>query len=333
MYPSAGVVGQFQNVTTYEGDITIRNNATFLIENCQFNLTGKLIIRDTAEVIFRNATFISNWNTSEVPEKVGANPWRTRHVIVENQAKLTVLDSDLIFSATYPWHGEYHGCLLLYDQATANITESKVTYANGPGDFMYVYNDSKLWIRDVMISTNAPENVYGYEYPKSGLVTFGRSEVEVQNSTFDEICIMENCSVIFCNLNAGSFTIYDNSGVNIIDSTISQVDVWGKPNSNVWLTDTTLETLVAHPNSKVWLYNSSVKEIHVSEKANVWVVWDLPLLGQVAVPYAWAPYIFPVIALVIASIVIVAVFFLIRRKRVLKNKLRQVALAPMNKTE
>ena len=40
---STDVVDQFQNVTIHEGDIIVGNNDTFLIENCQFNLTGKLI--------------------------------------------------------------------------------------------------------------------------------------------------------------------------------------------------------------------------------------------------------------------------------------------------
>ena len=317
---STDVVGQFQNVTIHEGDITVRNNATFLIENCQFNLTGKLIIRDRAEVIIRNATFISNWNSSEEIEKIGAHPWRTRHVIVEKQAKLTVLNGELIFSASlYPWHGEYHS-LILYDQATVNVTESKVTYVNGDGDYIYAYNDSRLWIKDVTISTFKPENPT-YQpptYPKSGLVASGRSEVNVKNSTVDEVYVEGNCTVNISNSNVEHFeTFNDSSGVNIIGSTISRLEI-SDPNSNVWIIDTTVKELTARY-SKVWLHNSSVKEIHIY-KAKVWVVWDLPLFGQVAVPHAWAPYVFPVIALVITSIVIVAFFFLIRRKRGVKSK-------------
>lgn len=346
---STAVVGQFQNVTIHEGDITIGNNATFLIENCQFNLTGKLIIRDRAEVIIRNATFISNWDTSEVPEKLGANPWRTRHVIVERQAKLTVLNSELIFSATYPWHGEYHS-LILYDQATANMTESKITYANGRGDYIWACNDSELWIKDVTISTFKPENPwYSPLHPKNGLVIAGESQVEVQNSTLDIVCIGTvyeggTSTVNLLDSNIELFETHnDSSAVNITDSSISQLTIYG-PNSNVRLVNATLDELIASGSSKVWLIdsgakkvsvvsgsrvwllNSSVKEIYKGEKAEVWVVWDLPFFGQVAVPHAWAPYIFPVIALIITSIVIVAVFFLIRRKRGVKSKLGVIPL-------
>lgn len=260
-----------------------------------------------------------------------ANPWRTRHIIVENQAKLTVVNSELIFSATYPWHTEYHA-LLLYDHVTANITKSKVTYVNGKGDAIYAFNYSKLWIKDVTISTHKPENMYSpYRYPKSGLVTFGRSEVEVQNSTIDEVYALGDCTVDFSNSNVEYFdTTHDSSRVNITDSTISQFEIYG-PDSKVWLTNTTIGTLMARSNSKiwlihcvaeivnaidksgVWLLDSSVKEIVHTNR--VWIVWEWPLFGQITVPYDWAQNILPVFALTIALIAIIVLLFLRRRKR------------------
>ena len=308
----AYTVKESENLTIHEGDITVGNNDTFLIQDCQFNLTGKLIIKDRAEVVIHNATFISNWNTSEVPEKSGTQPWRTRHIIVANQAKLTVLNCELIFSATYPWHAEYHS-VLLYNHATANITKSRVTYVNGKGDFVYAYDDSKFWIEDATISTHKPENVYGYEYPKSGLVTTGQSEVEVRNSTFDEMHIEGNCSVVFSNVNAEYCgMINDSSKVNVIDSTISKFDIYG-PDSNVWLTDTAAKELIVRGNSKVWLHNSSVKDILGENR--VWVVWNWPLFGPIAVQYAWTPYILPVITSIIILIAIATLLLLMRRRK------------------
>lgn len=328
-------VGHFQNVTVHEGDLIIGDNATFLIENCQFNLTGKLIIEDRAEVVICNATFISNWNTSEVPEKFGTEPWRTRHIIVENQAKLTVLNSELILSATYPWHGEYHS-VLLYGHATANITKSKVTYVNGPGDCIYAYNDSKLWMKDVTLSAFTPETPW-YEhlqYPKCYLLAYYRSEAEVQNSTIDRAYVNGNCTVHFFDSNAEYFEGHS-SRINITDSSMSQLMFWG---SNVWLTNTTIGTLTSRTNSKirlihcvaeevsagdkseVWLLDSSVKELH--GKSRVWVVWDWPLFGQVSIPYTWAPYVVPVIAIALASplIAIMALLFLRSRAHVCIRK-------------
>ncbi len=311
---SSDVCSLFQNVTIHEGDLTIEDNATYLIENCQFNLTGKLIIKDKAEVIIRNAKLISNWNTSEVP-KMHASMHRTEHIIVENQAKLTVLNSELIFSAPYPWQRTYRS-LLLYDQAIANLTKSKITHSvNGKGDYIYAYNDSRLWIKDVTMSTYKPEDGF-YDYPKSGLVTFDRSEVEVQNSTFDYIFIGGNCSVSFYNLNAERCEMTrDSSRVNIINSTILKLAILSS-DCNVWVTDATVELVRIPGNSNVWLHNSSVKKIYVGEKAKVWIVWDWPLFGQVTVPYAWTPYIAPaiVVALTVTSITVIYLFFLRRRK-------------------
>jgi hypothetical protein len=314
MNSPSNVFDHFQNVSVHEGNLTIGDNTTFLIENCQFNLTGRLIIKDSAEVVIRNATFISNWNTSEVPEKSGSQPWRTRHIIVENQAKLTVLNSELILSAAYPWRTEYHS-LLLYDHVTANITKSKVTYVNGGGDFIYTYNDSRLWIKDVTMSTHKPENVYGYEYPKSGLVTSGRSEAEVQNSTIDGVHADGNCTINFSNSYVELIeTTHDSSRVNITGSTISQLEI-NSLDSKFWLTNTSIEQLVVRPNSKVWLNNSSVKKIVGEDR--VWVVWDWPLFGQVSIPYTWTPYIVPIVVILLASTLIatIALLFLRSRKR------------------
>jgi hypothetical protein len=312
----------FQNSSIHEGNLTIGGNATFLIENCQFNLTGKLIVKDAAEVIIRNATFISNWNTSEEPERGGGGTEyrRTRHLIVENQAKLTVLNSDLILNTSYPlgdprrWVSH---AFILYDQAIMNITGSKIIYTNGNGDVIYAYSTSKLWMRDITMSTFKPENTYDTNYPKSALVTYDRSEAEVQNSTIDEVGVYGNCTVNFSNSSVEYFqTMSDSSRVSITDSTISQLRIFG-PDSKVWLTNTSIEELVVRGNSKVWLHDSSIKE-NWGWKSRIWVVWDWPLFGQVSIPYTWAPYIVPVIVTAITSTLIaitVAFLFLRRRKR------------------
>jgi len=311
---SVEMISQFQNVTVYEGDITVQGNATLVIEDCEFNLTGKLTIKDTAEVIIRNAKFISNWNTSEVPETSGTNPWRTRHVTVEDQAKIIIQNSELILSAVYPWQTEYHS-LILYDQATANITKSKVTYAeNGKGDFIYTYNRSKLWIKDSTMSTFKPGT--SSSYPKSGLVTQGQSEVEVQESTLDAVYCSENSTVNSFNSNVEHWrTTNDNSRINLVGSTVLEFTING-PNSNIWLTNTTVERLVTPSNtkSKVWIYKSLVQEIH-GENAGIFVVWDWPLFGRVVVPYVWTPYILPIIALVIVATGIAIILILRKRSR------------------
>lgn len=311
---SVEIISQFQNVTVHEGDITVQGNATLVIEDCEFNLTGKLTIKDTAEVIIRNAKFISNWNTSEVPETSGTNPWRTRHVTVEGQAKIIIQNSELILSAVYPWQTEYHS-LILYDQATANITKSKVTYAeNGKGDFIYTYNRSKLWIKDLTMSTFKPGT--SSSYPKSGLLTQGQSEVEIQDSTLDAVYCSENSTVNSLNSNVEYWrTTHDNSRINLVGSTVLEFTINGL-NSNIWLTNTTVERLVIPSNTKseVWIYKSLVQEIH-GENAGIFVVWDWPLFGRVVVPYVWTPYILPIAALVIVATGIAIILILRKRSR------------------
>lgn len=295
-------LGPFRNVTTHKGNITIGGKDRFLIENCQFDLTGKLVIKDRAEVIIRNAMFISNCSEGAL-EHLGAHPWRTRNFIVEDQGKLTVLDSQLIFCAyLYPWHAEYHG-LLLYDQAVVNITDSKFTYVNGRGETVYAYNSSKLWMKNVTVSTFQPVIPLPYRtyQIKDAIAVFDQSEVEVQSSLIDEVYIQGNCTVDFSSSNVEYWRIiHDSSTVNIKDSVILQLEYFG-PNSNVWLTNATIKHLMSR--GKVWLQDSSIKEMY-ARKANVWVIWDLPLFGQMTAPYTWAPYMLPVI---IFTIILVAI--------------------------
>jgi len=55
----------------------------------------------------------------------------------------------------------------------------------------------------------------------------------------------------------------------------------------------------------------------------MWVVWELPLFGQVEIPYAWAPYIIPafVTCVVIVFVIVgLTLFFNARRKRRRKNE-------------
>lgn len=286
---STDVWSQFQNVTIHEGDVTVKNNETLVIEDCQFNLTGKLVIKNEAEVIIRNARFISNWNLSEEIDYLDQSPFRTSHVIVEHQAKLTVLDSELIFSAAlYPWHGEYHH-LIIHDQATLNITKSKITYVNGVGDYIWASDDSKLWVEEAIISTFNPRNQPGPypQYPKNGLLISEQSQVKVQNSTIDVIFLGSYLDVIFLgtynaekmsttNVTLSSskiewlVTINDNSSASIVTSNLSKVTIYG-PNSNVRLANVTLDELTIRGNSSMWMIDSIAEAVIASQNPKVWL--------------------------------------------------------------
>ena len=100
------------------------------------------------------------------------------------------------------------------------MTKSIVTYVNGGGDFIYTYNESKLWMKDVTISTHKPENVIGHpQYPKSGLVAFDQSEVKIQDSTIDNVYVEGKCRINFSNSTIEHFeTMRDDSKVKMEDS-------------------------------------------------------------------------------------------------------------------
>jgi hypothetical protein len=324
---STKVWSQFQNVTIHEGDITVKNNETLVIEDCQFNLTGKLIIKNEAEVIIRNARFISNWNLSEEIDYLDRIPFRTSHVIVENQAKLTVLDSELIFSAAlYPWHGESHH-LIIHDQATLNMTKSRITYVNGVGDCIWASDNSKLWVEDAIISTFNPRNQLGPypQYPKNGLLISEQSQVKVQNSTIDEIFLgsyldeilletynVEKMSTTNVTLSSSKIEWFvisnDNSSASIVTSNLSKVTIYG-PNSNVrlanvtldeltiggnssmWMIDSIAEAVIASQNPKVWLTNASVKRLVAYGNSKVWLhnsaIKQIPYTHGIWVVWDW----------------------------------------------
>lgn len=170
---------QEQNATSHLGDIVVEHNDTLLIHDCQFNQTGKLILRDNAEVTISNATFISNWNPNETPDEAY---WRTKKVILQNQSKLTIVNSELILSANASYNRDEH-CIIVGDEAIVNITDSKITYSDGLGDYIYGRNNSRVWMRNVVMSTFYPVSYYSVQYPKSGLELEDQSQAEVQNST------------------------------------------------------------------------------------------------------------------------------------------------------
>ncbi len=319
---------QQQNTTSHLGDILVEHNDTLLIQDCQFNQTGKLIIKENAEVTISNATFISNWDPNETPDETY---WRTKNLILQNQSKLTIVNSELILSANASYKLDYHS-IIISDEATVNITDSKISYSDGLGDYVYCRNDSKVWMRNVVMSTFYPVSYYG-DYPKSGLNLEDQSQAEVQNLTLDYLSIGQtadswggrsNCTV---DIGASRFEYLltagiDFSNVEISSSNVSRVDISGQ-DSSVRLTNTIVGELnKQYEDAKVVLFDSSIQNIHVYAFSNMWVVWQLPLLGQVQIPYAWAPYIIPTLVTSVAIVFLIvglALFLNARRKHIGKK--------------
>lgn len=319
---------QQQNTTSHLGDILVEHNGTLLIQDCQFNQTGKLIIKDNAEVTISNATFISNWNPNETPDEAY---WRTKNLILQNQSKLTIVNSELILSANASYKRDEHS-IIIGDEAIVNITDSKISYSDGLGDYVYCRNDSKVWMRNVVMSTFYPVSYYG-DYPKSGLSIEDQSHAEVQNSTLDYLSIGQtadswggrsNCTVDIGTSKFEYLQTYgtDFSNVEISSSNISRLDINGQ-DSSVRLTNTTIGELNKHyDDAKIVLFDSSIQNIYVYAFSNIWVVWQLPLFGQVQIPYAWAPYIIPALVTSVAIVFLIlglALFLNARRKHIRKK--------------
>ena len=318
---------QQQNVTSYLGDIVVEHNDTLLIQDCQFNQTGKLIIKENSQVTISNATFISNWNPNETPDEPY---WRTKNLILQNQAKLTIVNSELILSANASYNRDSH-CIIVGDEAIVNITDSKISYSDGLGDYIVCRNNSRVWMGNVVMSTFYPVSYYG-DYPKSGLVMEYESQAEVQNSTLDYASIgqevnmsgnQSNCTLDFnaSKLEYLEIDSTDFSNVKISSSTVSGIHIFG--HSNVRLTNTTVIELYQSNDVRIVLFDSSIQNIYVSSFSNMWVVWELPLFGQVEIPYAWAPYVIPafVTCVVIVFVILgLALFFIARRKRRRKDE-------------
>ncbi len=307
----------FGNVTTHEGDLIVGNTSELLIENCLFNITGKLIISGEARVVVRNTLFISYWNVSEQPDYSSAgNPWRTRHIIVKNNAKLRVFNCDFMF---YRRIAESVRCsILLFDQADVNITSASFIHKEGDGEGIFLYNASRLHMDKVSMSTYEGTSFWDrIYYPKSGVWIFGEAEIQAQNSDIDVISFIGNSTSAFHSIVVEFFRTSRDaySKISVFDSEIDNLWTYGS-HSSIWLENCTVNDLVAERNAKVWLYNSFEQNDHLPSKGEVFVVWDIPLLGQLSIPCIWAPYIIPVIvAIPITSVVLLIAFKLLNSRR------------------
>jgi hypothetical protein len=313
----------YENVTVHNGALTLGGNDTLLVENCQFNLTGRLIIKDNAKVIIRNALFILTLNVSKSADNVsGFARWGTEHVIVRDRATFDIVNSEVMLALTELGAATQNYCTVLcYDQSTLNVTESELMLATGYGVFIDCFNSSRIYLRDTVLSS-LQFAFWGGAEIKSGFGLADESKAEVQNSTLDTVVLGSNngnCTAKFSRLKLTlEMDTYDGVlSVEITDSNMSTLEIYGN-DAKVRLMNTTLTTIYGyHGNGNVvWLVNSTVQNVWFRHDS-IWVVWNLPLFGQVSIPYDWVPLIIPVVVTVIVLIVFVvlAVALIIRRRR------------------
>ena len=175
----------FSNLTNYMGDLSVSGSQTMFISDCEFNISGHIVISDQAQVVLSNCVFVSNWNEIDASEK-DPSP-----ITLENQSRLSISDSvvmlllpeaeapDVAFHAivandetvitmnnsTLTWNGNAtesgDSGVELNGYAKIVLTNSSVStfqqpYAAGVGfegdkDFIYAFEDSSLVASDSRI--------------------------------------------------------------------------------------------------------------------------------------------------------------------------------------
>jgi hypothetical protein len=308
----------FDNVTVHEGDLLVGDDSTLMIENCLFNISGTLIVRGTGRVVIRNALFASKVDVGLPADLVNGRLWRTRHIVVEEDGQLEASDCDFVFLRKFPIVDPDACGFLLFDQAVVTLTRANFIPGHTPPEFLYLYNNSRLQMENVVLSTFNPGD--RYTHPNSGVWSWDEAALYVQSSVLDEIIFLGNCTARLHALQTEYIQTSnrDTSQIRAFDSTIDQLFTWPSSRSRIWLENSTVGDLMIQTGSTVWLHNSLETKDYHDSKGAVFIVWDIPLIGQLAIPYGWAPYVLPTIAvLLIGAIVATSVTFVlfVRRNR------------------
>lgn len=330
---SVQTADSYGNITVHYGALTVASNSKMIVENCQFNQTGSVTIKDEAEVIIRNALYFSIWNSSERIDSPH------EHFVLRDHAKLTILNSTLKFtSAPSLYIGVLYDEIACYNQSVVNITESTIPYFNPHagfvppdnvnywGNYVFGYDNSTILLDSVVLSIFQRT---GDSDIKSGVHLENQSHAKIWNSTVEYLeinyfwtnpIVNSRCNVEIAGSNLSSLeAYYDASELQISNSSISEAVTFG-PDTEIHFTNTTVDFIWGN-RAKLWLHNSTIQRLDLPHDT-IWVVWDLPLLGQVSIPYDWAPLLIPVVvtAVVFTVIVVLTAVLILRSRRKEKAK-------------
>lgn len=337
---------QFPNVTNYSGDLIVNGGQTLLIDNCEFNIAGRLIISDQAQVFIRNCTFVSNWNISEEPDVLEpvvhtTYYWRTRQIIVQGTGKLNISDSNIMLLAPtnidyyYPVEPEaiYYHVIAAYDEAEIAMSNSNLSWNGNPAGSansgVYLYDNSSLVLSNSSISTfqhaigpeaterdvvknfvyalnttaiYASDSVIDEVYANQIYANPGNTTIQLVNSTGDYIEIFESTSYV--RLTNSTMIWIQNLGTAhfwLNNSTVTEIDDEDRTQGSFFsLLNSKVGTLYGY--GEIRLDNSQVTELDAQSARAVFVVWHLPLLGQVLIPYSMAPYVIPILIVLIITL-------------------------------
>lgn len=304
-------VTYFYSHINHEGDINVSDCETFTIQDCEFNITGKIIVQDNATLIVKNARFVTTpslWSDGT-------------SLIVKNHAGLLVVNSTIVFH-----HPRGCNCqIILQNEAKVNITESMLI---GHGDIVARDNSTiKIYNSNITIGFSS--------YDFSGVVTFDNSVAEVEDSTIDGVFIWDKSAASIkdsvAKLIRTGWKETDETVINITNSRIDSISVQGGTplfhiirssisdgyfhcNTSAWFIDSSTRTLRATGNAMIWLIGSSAGSISTNNNAKVFVGWNLPLFGPVTVSHTWIPTM-QILFMISISVVIGVSYIVYSRKK------------------
>ena len=355
-YCSVNYAFQSQDVS-FEGDLTIENDTTYVIENSVFAINGTITVKDTSSVVIRDSEFTLN------------SSWEDDAIILMNSSSLLITNSTMIF-----YHGGGFDSLIdVRDSAQANITDSRFqnwVYILAHGNAAIHMTNSTLTRLEEIDASNP-----------SGILTYDTSSATVEDSIADGVFTWDNSTAFVRNLISGimrnGWDEKQNVTIQLADSKINEIDMGTSTFSlrienstvqrayfhgaNVWVNGTSVQQayfdganawvngssvryahfngavsasfrasslteIVAQGESSIQLVDSSYGSIQTEDNATVLVGWQLPIFGVVAMPYAWIPIIQTGAALTILIVSTVLLVFAYRRwKRQQDEKLRKLA--------
>lgn len=318
---------QYQNPAV-EGDIVVENG-TYLVEDTEFNLTGRIIARNDAVVLIRNATFFLTTR--------GYTYYR-EGIVLADKSRLYAENATMVLKSANAGEESY---IIVGDDAQANITDSKL-YGTA---IIIGRQNSRTCVNRSILKGPSP---IGFEV--FGVITEDNSTARIQDSELDTTGARGNSSVYIFNSivqtrgvstsgnglievensNVGySQWLWDNSTFRILNSTVDGIQFEGLAltvrdsrvvydiaihgNSTAWLTSVSASRVTATDNSIVWLINSYAGAIGTRDQGKVYVGWQLPLFGIMAFPHNWLP-ILQGIAFLAALILIIALLVVLNRR-------------------
>lgn len=323
------------------GDLSIDDQRTYCLKDGTFNLTGRLTVKDNASVQIRNAKIyltclMDRWNWIPNLETHSTGPWRAVMILVEDNSKLEVDNATFVFSSPYPGQILCH-FIYLNGSAEARIDHSKFTFADGAGDNIESANDSKIHITDtILFACGISEH-----QPTSGVVTKDNSNCYIENCLLNTAQYEGNSTVVLINANTTDVTICNNPRINMTDSRIGQINIFGPV--TVYLANMLIDHLDARNSSSTWATGCHFQEVSISSDATLflsqseaWKVntydkgailffYDLPLFGRVVLHPNFILYMSLMFGLMVALVAAASGFLYFLRKRKMSRKIMQKA--------